>query len=187
MLTHRGQMMNTRTVAILVIWAAFSATGVWAQQQPTLPMPAIPREYAFPPFPDARDNTAIEDWARRNVLRKPTEPDWFYIDDRWAVYVAKWDHDGGKIVAMVRFEVTSETWANFAGFRSMLRWASIDCPGRTIKWVTSFAWTGNNEGGAPVHIGPEAATPSPFSDPRTAEGALTDKLCSAVAALGPIK
>jgi hypothetical protein len=162
--------------------------GFAAQSPPDQPAkPSVPLEYSFPPFPDARDAVQIQAWAKRYLLVAPNERDWFYIDDRFAMYLSKWDHDGPTALAHVRFEVTSETVVNLFGFRSMIRVAQIDCGRKQMRWLGTAAWTGNNFGGVRIQTPPDAGVFHPFADPSSGEGMVAEYVCRAIAQIGAYK
>lgn len=134
---------------------------------------------AFPPFADPRDNSQLQSWAKEYL--GPEGDQWLYIDDRWAEYIQGWDHKDNMVLAFVRFEVTSATFANIIGARSMLRAAQVDCAGGRLRWLVTTAYAGNNFLGGEVHTTPDTQTWVPFGPAQSAEGALTAGICAAVA------
>ena len=134
---------------------------------------------AFPPFADPRDNSQLQTWAKRYL--GPEGDQWLYIDDRWAEYIEGWDHKDNMVLAFVRFEVTSATFANIIAARSMLRAAQVDCAGGRLRWLVTTAYAGNNFLGGEVQKTPDALTWMPFAPELSAEGALTAEICAAVA------
>lgn len=156
---------NVSLVVAAVVAACLAATGVRAADyQP------------FPTFARTTDAASLDRWATENLIDGKS---WEYIDDRWALFVTRMDKGDNPpfALAIVRFEVTTQTMAGLLTARSLVRMLQINCSERTDRWIGTIAYKGNNMMGGETPAPADKGEWVPFADPKTAQGNVDEALC----------
>ncbi|HVY33970.1 MAG TPA: surface-adhesin E family protein [Caulobacteraceae bacterium] len=157
--------MELRKSGSLAVAVCMLATGAWASDYKP-----------YPTFARSTDTASLDRWATENLI---DGKHWEYIDDRWALFVTRLDKGDNPpfAVAIVRFEVTTQTMAGHISARSMVRTLQVNCSERTDRWIGTIAYKGNNMMGGETPTTADNGEWAPFADPRTAQGNVDEALC----------
>ena len=156
-------MVRVGLIALAAGWLSASGTAAADYQ-------------AFPTFSSTTDAASLDRWATRNLI---DGKHWEYIDDRWALFVTRLDKGEHPPFAMaiVRFEVTTQTMAGLIGARSLVRTIQVNCSEHTDRWIGTVAYKGNNMMGGEAQSEPDKGEWRPFADQKTAQGNVDEVLC----------